>query len=146
MMTTKPGNPAIDLVNKQIDAMRSNMLETVRSIKSGFSRSRTELQSQENYFLSRIANMPQQEREFITMKRQEIKATLYVMLLQKREENALTQALVKPRAKIVDSAYVLSEPVSPKSSVVLVVVTILSVIISMFYIVCVELLRKRKKV
>ena len=147
MMTTKPGNPAIDLVNKQIDAMRSNMLETVRSIKSGFSRSRTELQSQENYFLSRIANMPQQEREFITMKRQQmIKQELFLFLLQKREENALTQALVKPRAKIVDSAYVLSEPVSPKSSVVLVVVTILSVIISMFYIVCVELLRKRKKV
>ena len=147
MMTTKPGNPAIDLVNKQIDAMRANMLETVRSIKSGFSRSRNELQSQENYFLSRIANMPQQEREFITMKRQQmIKQELFLFLLQKREENALTQALVKPRAKIVDPAYVLSEPVSPKLSVVLVVVTMLSVLVSMLYIVIVELLRKRKKV
>ena len=91
--------------------------------------------------------MPQQEREFITMKRQQmIKQELFLFLLQKREENALTQALVKPRAKIVDSAYVLSEPVSPKLSVVLVVVTILSVIISMLYIVIVGLLRKRKKV
>ena len=94
MMTTKPGNPAIDLVNKQIDAMRANMLETVRSIKSGFSRSRNELQSQENYFLSRIANMPQQEREFITMKRQQmIKQELFLFLLQKREGECIDTSI-----------------------------------------------------
>ena len=146
MTTTISGNPAIDLMNKQIDAMRANMLETVRSIKSGFSRARNDLLSQESYFLSRIANMPQQEREFINMKRQQmIKQELFLFLLQKREENALTQALVKPKAKIVDTAYVVSEPVSPKLSVVLIISMILSLFFSLMYIVSLELFRKRKK-
>lgn len=146
MMTTKAGNPAIDLINKQIDAMRSNMLETVRSIKSGFSRARNDLMSQETFFLSRIANMPQQEREFISMKRQQmIKQELFLFLLQKREENALTQALVKPKAKIVDSAYVLSDPVSPKLPVTIVITTILALLFSLVYIVSFELFRRKKQ-
>lgn len=145
MMTTKPGNPAIELTNKQIDAMRANMLETVRSIKSGFSRARNELLKQEEYFLSRVNNMPTQEREFINIKRQQmIKQELFLFLLQKREENALTQALVKPKAKVVDFAYALSEPVSPKNAVVLMVAVLLSIIFSLIYIFLSEFMKKKR--
>jgi len=147
LMTTKPGNPAIDLTNKQIDAMRANMIETVRSIKSGLGRARGDLASQENYFLSRIGNMPTQEREFISIKRQQmIKQELFMFLLQKREENALTQALVKPKAKIVDAAYVLSDPISPKLSVVLILSVVLSFIISLIYIISAECIKKKRSI
>ena len=55
------------------------MLETVRSIKSGLSRSRADLGGQENYFLSRISNMPTQEREYVSIKRQQmIKQELFM--------------------------------------------------------------------
>jgi len=146
LMTTKVGNPAIDLANKQIDAMRANMLETVRSIKSGISRSRADLGGQENYFLSRISNMPTQEREYVSIKRQQmIKQELFMFLLQKKEENALTQALAKPKAKIVDSAYVLTDPVSPKLSVVILASFVLSIIFLIVYISIFENLKKKRQ-
>lgn len=146
LITTKPSNPAIDLANKQLDAMRANMIETVKSIKSGFSRARNDLLDQENYFLSRVNNMPTQEREFISIKRQQmIKQELFLFLLQKREENALTQALVKPKVKIIDNAYSLSEPKSPKLAITLMVSIVISCIISTIVILCLQLNYKKKR-
>jgi uncharacterized protein involved in exopolysaccharide biosynthesis len=126
--------------------MRANMLETVRSIKSVISRSRADLGGQENYFLSRISNMPTQEREYVSIKRQQmIKQELFMFLLQKKEENALTQALAKPKAKIVDSAYVLTDPVSPKLSVVILASFVLSIIFLIVYISIFENVKKKRQ-
>lgn len=142
--TSRAENPELEVMNAQINVMRANMLETVRSIKSGYSRSRDDLLKQERFFLDKIENLPQQEREYLTIKRQQmIKQELFLLLLQKREENALTQALVKPKAKIVDNAYVLSEPVSPKKMVVLVISIILAFVFTTCYIVCDKLIVKR---
>lgn len=147
LQTTKAENPALKILNAQIDVMRDNMLETVRSIKSGYSRSRDDLLEQEKYFLARIGNMPMQEREFMTIKRQQmIKQELFLFLLQKKEENALTQALVKPKAKIVDSAYALSEPVSPKLIIVLTISTILSLFMSILVIIILRVLKIPRRI
>ena len=44
---------------------------------------------------------------------------MYIFLLQKREENSLSLAATSPKAKIVDSAYSLNIPLSPKPKIVL---------------------------
>ncbi|WP_270419238.1 GumC family protein [Bacteroides intestinalis] len=115
LKTTQGNTPTLDIMNEQIDAMHDNMLATIRSLKSGFSHAKENLQEQGDYFMARIKGMPTQEREFVNIKRQQmIKQELFVFLLQKKEENALSMAVTTPKAEIVDKAYSLSKPVSPR--------------------------------
>ncbi len=68
---------------------------------------------QENRLNIKRALAPKQEREFQDIKRkQQIIETLYLYLLQKREENAITLAVTSPNAKIIDSADGSEIPVS----------------------------------
>jgi capsular exopolysaccharide synthesis family protein len=54
--------------------------------------------------MERISDAPMQEQEFITIQRQqEIKATLYTLLLKKREENALTLAATASNGRIIEA-------------------------------------------
>jgi uncharacterized protein involved in exopolysaccharide biosynthesis len=114
LSTTTEDNPSVKLLNEQIEIMRNNVLETFKSIKSGFSFARRDLQKQEQEFLSRIKKMPTQEREFLDIKRQQmIKSELYLYLLQQKEEAVMKLANPMDRVKIIDEAYSLSKPVKP---------------------------------
>ncbi|MEG0701197.1 MAG: polysaccharide biosynthesis tyrosine autokinase, partial [Muribaculaceae bacterium] len=73
-----------------------------------------DLRSKEAESLSKLGNIPTQEREFIQLRRQQsIKNELYTFLLKKGEENELVLAATTPKGKIVDQAFALSEPIAP---------------------------------
>lgn len=114
LQTTKGDNPAVQMLNKQIEILRQNVLETFKSIKAGFDVARNDLKKQEKVFNSRIGGMPAQERQFLDIKRQQmVKSELYLFLLQQKEENAMTMARSMPKAQIIDAAYSLLDPVKP---------------------------------
>nr|WP_321521631.1 GNVR domain-containing protein [uncultured Macellibacteroides sp.] len=114
LQTTKGDNPAVLMLNKQIEVLRQNVLETFKSIKAGFDVARNDLKKQEKEFNARIGGMPTQERKFLDIKRQQmVKSELYLFLLQQKEENAMTMARSMPRAQIIDAAYSLLDPVKP---------------------------------
>ncbi len=119
LRTAGEKNQSIQNINEQIDAMRENVLTTVTKAKESSRIVRDDLKKQEDIFLSRIKDMPTQEREFLELKRQQlIKAELYTFLLQKKEENALMQAASTPKARIIDQAFNKMEPLSPKKNMV----------------------------
>ena len=60
-------------------------------------------------------------------RQQEIKAGLYPMLLQKREENAITLAATANNAKIIDDAIADDAPVSPKGKMIYLIALVLGV-------------------
>lgn len=115
LKSTHINNPIIEIQNEQIDAMRTNMLATIHSLKAGYAFTRKDLKTQENYFNSRLKGMPKQEREFVNIKRQQyIKQELFMYLLRSREENSLTLSINTPKIQIVDTAYSLNKPIKPK--------------------------------
>ncbi len=95
--------------------MRHNVQTTVNSVLRGLQIAQSNLERQARKFEGRISSAPQQEKEFLTISRQqEIKATLYIMLLQKREENAITLASTANNGRIIKAALPSKKPVSPK--------------------------------
>jgi capsular exopolysaccharide synthesis family protein len=107
LATTPESNPAFEPIDRQIRNTKTAIQRTVQGIKSSLFNSKRQLQSFNNKFESSIKDIPGQERQFVGMKRQQaIKESLYVYLLQKREELALTYASTLVDARIVDEANV----------------------------------------
>ena len=104
LRTSSENNPAVININTGIESMRHNVQTTVNSVLRGLQIAQSNLERQARKFEGRISSAPQQEKEFLTISRQqEIKATLYIMLLQKREENAITLASTANNGRIIQS-------------------------------------------
>lgn len=118
LRTSSESNPAVINLNTGIEAMRHNVQTTVNSVLKGLQIAKIDIDKQANKFGERINDAPKQEKEFVTISRQqEIKATLYIMLLQKREENAITLAATANNGRIIEEPLPDKEPVSPKKTI-----------------------------
>ena len=77
------------------------------------------IEKQYNLYQNRIASTPEQERILTQIGRQqEVKSGLYLMLLQKREENSISLAATADKGTMIDDP-IFGGKVSPKGSVIL---------------------------
>lgn len=119
LRTSSENNPAVINMNTGIEATRHNVQTTVASVLKGLQISKADIERQARKFEGRISSAPQQEKEFLSIARQqEIKAQLYIMLLQKREENAITLAATATNGRIIEEALPDKDPVSPRKKVI----------------------------
>ena len=125
LRTSTENNPAVIDMNFQIEAMRNNVQTSIVSVLRGLKITHSNLQREVNRLMDRISDAPNQEREFMTIQRQqEIKATLYILLLKKREENALTLAATASNGRIIE-APASGGPIAPRSKMFFVTALIL---------------------
>ncbi|KAB6279579.1 GumC family protein, partial [Bacteroides xylanisolvens] len=128
LRTSTENNPTIINLDTSIRAMRSNVQATLDATLKGLQITKEDLAREANRYSRRINDAPTQERQFVSIARQqEIKAGLYLMLLQKREENAITLAATANNAKIIDEALADDNPVSPKRMMIYLAALVLGV-------------------
>ncbi len=112
-------NPAVQKIEIQLASLKSSIATSLKNISASLQLQLKKLKAQENLYQSKIASIPQFEREYRDIiRQQQIKETLYLYLLQKREENEITLAATIGNTKIVDFAYCDGIPVSPKKKII----------------------------
>ena len=125
LRTSTESNPTIVNLTTSIQAMRNNVQATLDATLKGLQIAKADLDREATRYSRRISDAPTQERQFVSIARQqEIKSGLYLMLLQKREENAIMLAATANNAKIIDAATV-GGTVAPKHMQILVVAFVL---------------------
>ncbi len=123
-------NPIIVNIDSQLAVLKNNLKVSLVNLRSssqiqidGLSRNRSKISS-------RIASVPNNEREFKEIVRQqETKNALFLFLLQKREESILSNAVNVDKAKVIDQAYSNGIPVSPKKTPTYIGAIILGILI-----------------
>lgn len=128
LRTSTENNPMIINLDMSIRAMKANVKTAIDGTLQGLLIVKADLDREASRFSRRISDAPGQERQYVSIARQqEIKAGLYLMLLQKREENAITLAATANNAKIIDEPVAEGGPVSPKPKMIYMIALVLGV-------------------
>lgn len=115
LRTALPNNPLVQDLNDQLASLQLSILENLHNIKNGLEITKKRIQSTSGRFRAQIQKVPSIERNLLEISRQQgIKGNLYLYLLQKREEAALSLEVNVPRTRTLDSAVSTDKPVSPK--------------------------------
>ncbi|WP_282030638.1 GumC family protein [Winogradskyella eximia] len=112
-------NPTVMLIESKIDDLRTNLTQSLNSYNQQLQVSQNQLKGRNRKFVGQVAQIPEKDRLLRAIERQQkIKESLYILLLQKREEAAINLAITEPSIKVVDFAISGSGPISPKSNIV----------------------------
>lgn len=125
LRTSHEDNPAVQSLNASIEVMRNSVMAAIQTAEKGLQINRQALKTQTRKFAGKVSDAPVQEKEYLSMSRQqEIQANLYLMLLQKREENNITLASTANNARVIDEPLAGGQ-VSPQSSQIYMIALVL---------------------
>ncbi|WP_228237512.1 GumC family protein [Allomuricauda sp. M10] len=129
-------NPVIVKLDQQLETLKRGMQSSLNNVTNNLDLQVNSLSKQLSQINSRIYAAPSNERALRDISRQQqTTESLYLYLLQKREESQITFASASPKSKIIDAAYGSKFPVSPKNNVIYLTALILGMLIpfSIFY-------------
>jgi len=106
-------NPYMQNLNNQIALARADMLSSLKGMKRALNISLEKIDARSNMLAGKVNEVPVVERGFLDLSRQQqIKQELYVFLLQKREETAISKTSNTSNCKIIEPP-ASTGPISP---------------------------------
>ncbi|RYY08361.1 MAG: polysaccharide biosynthesis tyrosine autokinase [Sphingobacteriaceae bacterium] len=137
-------NPVIQNITQQADIARRALLKSVSTYQNSLLVSRAELNKQNASFTGKIKQVPAKERVFLDYSRQQnLEQSLYLFLLQKREETAISKTSTISSSRIIDYAKSDFKPFKPKRSIIYIFGLIVGLILPAIYLFIKELLNIR---
>ena len=122
-------SPTVTPLTAQLDDLTSSIKRAMVQARSGLNIQRNSIAAQAGKYQGQIGSTPEQERILTQIGRQqEVKSGLYLMLLQKREENSISLAATADKGKLIDTP-VFAGKVSPKDSMILLIAFVLGIAI-----------------
>ncbi|WP_299129310.1 tyrosine-protein kinase domain-containing protein [uncultured Winogradskyella sp.] len=114
-------NPSVKLAEGSLLDLKSNIKRSLSSYVNQLELSQSQIQSRNNRFKGQVSQMPMKEKLLLGIERQQkIKESIYLLLLQKREEAAINLAITEPSIKVVENALSGTAPISPRRNIVFV--------------------------
>ena len=121
LRSASENSPVVSPITEQIKELRQNIRRAIGQARQSLEIQRNALLSQYSKYNNEIAETPQQERMLTQIGRQqEVKSGLYLMLLQKREENSISLAATADKGQLIDEPMYAGQ-VSPKRSLILLI-------------------------
>ena len=119
MVSAGPNNSYLVNLEKQLISYLNSIQKSIDNYSKSLDLTISDLQSKESEFTLGYKSIPEKEKVLRSIERElEIKESLFLLLLQKREEAAINFAVIKPSIKIIDNARSSAFPFSPKKSTI----------------------------
>lgn len=142
LRTASESNPAVIEATTMAELMADAIRTSIESLQSSLKIRKEDLEYQAKKYDSKLGDAPTQEKVLAGYTRQlEVKSGLYMMLLQKQEENSIALAATADNAKIIDAALANDAPVSPNRKMIWLIALSIGIIIPIVLIYLKEILR-----
>nr|WP_315152878.1 polysaccharide biosynthesis tyrosine autokinase [uncultured Flavobacterium sp.] len=146
LKSATPENPSVIKLDQQIASLKSNVTASLLRIQSNLTIEKNDLKQSEGVLNAKIGKIPVQEHQFrVIARQQKVKEELYLYLLQKREETAISLAATEPNARVIDAGKALKIPISPKKRIIYLAALLLGLFIPFGIIYVIDLLDTKIK-
>ena len=143
LRSSSESNPSVVPLTSQLDDLSNSIRRAMTQNRRNLEIKRNALSSQYSKYAGRVAATPEQERILNQIGRQQdVKSGLYLMLLQKREENSISLAATADKGRLIDPPLP-GGKISPKSTSILLVGGILGLAIPALIFFLLQLIRYR---
>ena len=129
LRSANENSPTITPLTAQLDDLSSSIRRAMTQVQRNAQIQRNSILQEYNRYSSMIYSSPEQERVLNQIGRQqEVKSGLYLMLLQKREENSISLAATADKGKLIDDPVSFGQ-ISPKRSIILLIALVIGLAI-----------------
>ncbi len=141
LRSASESSPVVEPLTDQIRDLNVNIRRAIAAARKNLQIQRDAVLAQVTKYTDQVEETPQQERMLTQIGRQqEVKSGLYLMLLQKREENSISLAATADKGRLIDDPQ-LNGKVSPNSTYIMLIALVIGLTIPVFIILIIQFFR-----